>query len=788
MSAETPPERGKAAAGSTRKKQPSRQLNLQSRVRSSFRRELDRLLDLDAVWSGLFVLTVLVSLGGPWFGLGYQGLVAGQITPADITARESFDYPDMEETEKRRLEARAGVPDIYVYDADRGEVNGAQLSSQFQLGRNALEEASLQEASPAETVVAALRNRLDERVVKVLVDHNFDAALERELTLAVKDVMSSKVVTNKASLEREGTITLSVRGGRQRVERFDGFIELAQARNRVTEELGNRLSLSRDDELALGQFAGSFVDINIYLDREAGKRDKDAAALAVPTVFTRIDRGELLVAEGERLTDQDLEKIAAAKAAAGKPSGPRVWIGLVLVAAMLAFFLLRYSRYHQRAFRRMKHLHALLVLMVISMLMTSEAVLWIARGLSDNLKAPFNQIEAYSYLIPLGAGAILVALLANGRIATVYSAFCALLFGAAHGWDGYLAMWAMLVQCAGVYAISTYRDRAALLRAGLVVGGAGALSALALESLRVVDEPISQGLFPAGLAFIGGAVGVGLLVSFMLPLVEKLFNVLTDIRLLELSNVNSPLLSEMAVRAPGSYNHSLVVGTLAEEGAKAIGANSLFCRVAAFYHDVGKMNKPEYFVENQRGVNPHDRLSPSMSALIIASHVKDGIKLAREGGLPEQIIDIIPQHHGTKLMTYFYEKAKKNTDPSLGEVKEEDFRYPGPKPQTREAAIFMLADAAEAAARTVDDPTANRLKEMIRKVTNSIVVAGELDECYLTFADLNKIQAAFLRCLVSMYHHRVDYPGFDFRRPKGEGNAEKTPPAEVTDRKVVRGS
>ena len=792
MSGEMPPERGKTPAASPRKnknkKKPSRQLNLPSRVRGSFRRNLDRLLDLDAVWSGLFVLTVLLVLGGPWFGLGYQGLSVGQSAPGDITVRESFDYPDMEETEKRRFEAMAGVPDVYLYDTDRGDYMAAQLSSQFQRGREALDEAPLQELDPAEAVAAALRNRFDERVVNVLVEHKFDAALERELTLAIKDVMSSKVVTNLASLEREGTITLSVRGGRQLVERFDGFIELAQARNRVTEELGNRLNLSRDDELALGQLAGSFVDINIYFDREAGQRDKDAAALAVPTVFTRINRGELLVAEGERLTDENLDKIAAAKAAAGKPSGPRVWIGLVLVAAMLAFFLQRYSRYHQRAFRKLKHLHALMVLMVISMLLISEAVLWIARGLSDNLSAPFSQIEAYPYLIPLGAGAILVALLANGRIATVYSAFCALLFGAAHGWDGYLAMWAMLVQCAGVYAISTYRDRAALLRAGLVVGGAGALSALALESLRMVDEPLTQGLYPAGLAFIGGALGVGLLVSFMLPLVEKLFNVLTDIRLLELSNVNSPLLSEMAVRAPGSYNHSLVVGTLAEEAAKAIGANSLFCRVAAFYHDIGKMNKPEYFVENQRGVNPHDRLSPSMSALIIASHVKDGIKLAREGGLPEQIIDIIPQHHGTKLMTYFYEKAKKNTDPSLGAVKEEDFRYPGPKPQTREAAIFMLADAVEAAARTVDDPTANRLKEMIRKITNAIVVTGELDECYLTFADLNKIQATFLRCLVSMYHHRVDYPGFDFRKSKGAGNSGKRSPTEIADRRLARGN
>ncbi len=333
----------------------------------------------------------------------------------------------------------------------------------------------------------------------------------------------------------------------------------------------------------------------------------------------------------------------------------------------------------------------------------------------------------------------------------------------------------MLVQLSGVYAISAYSARTALLRAGLVVGGAGAILALALEVLRGEMDSLGHGLYGAALAFVGGAVGVGLLISFLLPLLERLFHVLTDVRLLELSNVDNPLLQQLAVKAPGSYNHSLVVGTLAEEGARSVGANPLFCRVAAVYHDIGKVNHPEYYVENQRGRNPHDRLTPSMSALIIASHVKDGIKLAREAGLPDQIVDIIPQHHGTKLMTYFYEKAKSMSDPGLGPVKEEDFRYPGPKPQTREAAIFMLADSIEAAARTIDEPTSNRLKEMIPKITNSIVLDGQLDHCDLTFADLERIQQAFHRLLVGMYHHRVDYPGFDFgNRPKNEAKVEAT--------------
>jgi putative nucleotidyltransferase with HDIG domain len=356
----------------------------------------------------------------------------------------------------------------------------------------------------------------------------------------------------------------------------------------------------------------------------------------------------------------------------------------------------------------------------------------------------------------------------------VYSSFAAVLFGALNGWDLPIAVWALLVQWTGVYAITSYRERAALLRAGLVVGGASALVALAVEAIARTREPWAHSLYGAGLAFLGGAVGVGLLVSFALPLLEGVFRVLTDIRLLELSNVSNPLLSQLAVKAPGSYNHSLVVGTLAEEAAKSIGANSLFCRVAAFYHDVGKVRKPEYYIENQRGVNPHERLQPSMSALIISSHVKDGVRMAREARLPEQIVDIIPQHHGTRLMTYFYEKARKQAAASGTEINEADFRYPGPKPQTKEAAIFMLADGVEAASRTIDEPTPSRLKDAIHQIAGRIVLDGQLDECDLTFADLEKIEQAFHRTLVGMYHHRVDYPGFDFGRPRQE-----RPPGEV---------
>ncbi len=591
---------------------------------------------------------------------------------------------------------------------------------------------------------------------------------------------------NKTLLEREPSILLvRVPGsGEERVPDYDAIVDLDEARRQAREEVRAAAALPPEEREILAGLVASFVDANLSYDPQATTARKAAAAAAVPPVRILVGEGTIRARAGEKLTPETVALVEAARESVERRFGVSEFLGMLTVLAMLAFFLYRYSHYHQRHFKKIRNLHALLVLVLLLTMLVAGGMLWVVRGIVDNLSDPFDHVESYTYVIPLGAGAILVALLANGRIAIVYSAFAAVLFGALNGWDALRLVWALLVQFAGVYAISTYRERAALLRAGLVVGGAGAAAALAVEVLGGRGDPLERVLFGAGLAFVGGAVGVGLLVSFVLPLFEGLFHVLTDIRLLELSNVDHPLLSQLAVKAPGSYNHSLVVGTLAQEAAGAIGANSLFCRVSAFYHDIGKMQKPEYYVENQHGANPHDRLSPSMSALVIAAHVKDGIRIAREAGLPEQIVDIISQHHGTRLMTYFYDKARRNSDPSLGPVSEEDFRYPGPKPRTAEAAIFMLADAVEAAARTVEEPTPSRLREVIRKVTNAIVLDRQLDECELTFADLERIQEALLRTLVGMHHHRLDYPGFVFGGGRGDSRAD----GGLEDRRMARGS
>ncbi len=295
-----------------------------------------------------------------------------------------------------------------------------------------------------------------------------------------------------------------------------------------------------------------------------------------------------------------------------------------------------------------------------------------------------------------------------------------------------------------------------------------------------------QLLYKAGFGIFNGFF-CAVVVTGTIPIIESIFKYTTDIKLLELANMNSPALRELMVRAPGTYHHSIIVGNLVEAAAEAINANPLMARVAAYYHDIGKIRKPLYFIENVGShENRHDKLAPSMSALVLTAHVKDGIEMAREAKLGRELIDIIRQHHGSSLIKFFYDKAKSQSNPGVQQIDERDYRYPGPKPQTREAALIMLADAVEAASRTLTDPTPARIQGMVQKIINNIFIDGQLDECELTLKDLHFIAKSFNRILAGIFHHRVDYPEPAFKERDKEGGKRKK--LEDSDREPAKES
>jgi len=339
----------------------------------------------------------------------------------------------------------------------------------------------------------------------------------------------------------------------------------------------------------------------------------------------------------------------------------------------------------------------------------------------------------------------------------VYCAVTALLLGVLFNSNLEIVIYALLGGIIGAHGVRQCQYRGTIYSAGLKVSIVNLALAIPFQILS--DTLFStQTLYIIIFALVGGVIN-SVIVAGTVPVVENLFHYTTDIKLLELASLNSPVLRELMIRAPGTYHHSILVGSMVEAAAEAIHANPLMARVAAYYHDIGKISKPLYFIENMcGGENRHDKLSPNMSALILISHVKEGVELAKEKRLGVPIIDIIRQHHGTALISFFYQKAKSAEDPETRNVDERDFRYPGPKPQTREAGLVMLADCVEAASKTLTDPTPSRIQGMVQKIINNIFIDGQLEECELTLKNLHDIANSFNRILSGIYHHRIDYP------------------------------
>jgi cyclic-di-AMP phosphodiesterase PgpH len=368
-----------------------------------------------------------------------------------------------------------------------------------------------------------------------------------------------------------------------------------------------------------------------------------------------------------------------------------------------------------------------------------------------------NTIKTYDVLspfyLPVACIAMLTMLLFNDMQLVFMMAFmsCAL-SGLMMGYSLSEMLIFFMGSLAGAYKLKDARTRGKIISAGLLVAFVQVASAVLVESMGQQDV-IGYILKP--LAISGLVSACVILVS--LQVFERLFGEITNFTLLELSDSSHPLLKRMVVEAPGTYHHSLIVSNLAEAAADAIGANSLLVRVGAYYHDIGKMLKPEYFTENQIVPgNKHDQLEPSMSRLVILNHVKEGVELAQKYKLNQKIIDFIPQHHGTSLIHYFYQKAISESESE--NVEEENYRYPGPKPQTKETAIVLLADSVEGATRSLDEHTPQKIEDVVRKIINNKFIDGQLDECNLTLREIDTIASTFMRVLSAMYHSRIKYP------------------------------
>ncbi len=733
----------------------------------------------------------------------------GTAAVGTIRAARDYEILDEEATRRRREEAAAAERPVYDHDDGALEEMAARVHGAFQLMREGEAEwrtsagaasragraAAAGEAGELGRVYRRLRDAFVARLQAAVRDEDFAALAqarfgepaERELARLAARGLEGNVVEELGLLSAERGRGIAVRdlraGGVQRERVMSDLAavrDLAGARADVERAAADLpRGLQPRLRVALARVAAALVRPTLTLNEaETQRRRRDGAEHVKPTVI-RLRRGEKIIGDGEQIEARHLVIFRAIRAQTRERDLAAVRLGGGALLGLALLVLWRYARRNIHGFAPSRK--DALLLAIVFLGNTSLASLGLAAGDVLHDRFPVLAPEVFYYLVPFAAGAMLVRSVLSTEIALLFSFAGGAAVGLVAGHSIFFAAQAALTSVAASGRAGRPRDRSGLFRAGLRLGVLGAALAVAthLFTGRIGLGATSHAALvevgaSAGAAFLSGALLLPALVAGLLPLVELLFGYVTEMRLLELANLNHPALKELIVQAPGTYHHSIVMGTLVESAAQAIGANSVLAKVCAYYHDIGKCRNPLYFSENQRGESKHDTLAPSMSALIVKRHVTDGLELAGHWKLPRPVVDAIAQHHGTRLVSFFWAKAQRaaGEDASKGGgpppgAEEGLYRYPGPRPQTREAALVMIADACESSSRALADAEPERLDALVQQRINEIFSEGQLDECELTLKDLNAIAGAMVRALEGLHHGRPEYPA----RPPPEKEA-----------------
>ena len=707
----------------------------------------------------------------------------GDVADVDVKASRHFLVENKDLTEKNRQDAVKKVP--FVYDFDHTGTNTvSRIRESFKLGREYAAKSLAATHSPerpatpeknTENDAAALfsiREQFfeilgiapDEALFEKLLQNGFSSETEALTAKWLTRVFNAGVVGNKAMLMDQITKGIVLHDLHtlkdKKINELNRFQDVEEAREFILGQ-GRILADSADkpsDVADCAQLAAALVKPNVTFNNRETELRKELARNSVTPFYFKVKKGEMLVREGERITTEHLLKLREhskfhkRKEVLSRVPAMALVIGF-LISAMYVVGLM--SGRSKRSELRDLLFNALTLLTIFLVVMAGHFVSEeMARGF------PYFTPMALVFAIPVASGAMLTSVFQGVGAATTFSLISSVLASLAVGGGTELFVYFFTGSLSAAHGVRSCRERGVLIKAGLKVSLVSAVLALSIVALHGSLYTM-EALVALASALLGGILA-GVLTTGILPLVEMAFGYTTDIKLLELANLDQPLLRDLMVRCPGTHHHSVIVSNMVEASAAAVKANPLLAKVAAYYHDIGKMKKPLYFIENQRNrENKHEKLAPSMSSLILISHVKDGVELARESKLGQEIIDIIQQHHGTSLISYFYEKAREQAEKSGGKLSragDQAFRYPGPKPQTKEAGLIMLADVVEAASRTLVDPTAARIQGLVQRIINRVFSDGQLDECELTLKDLHEIAKSFNQTLSGIFHHRVEYP------------------------------
>jgi hypothetical protein len=651
---------------------------------------------------------------------------SGDLAPRDIIAPRALDFDSDVQTAEAREAARAAVPPQYDFTTDGAIATAAQQLVAFDRRVARVDTAFTAELSPEE------RAALLETAVADVPDPELETllALEPARWIALR---------TEAARVLDATLRTELRDS-----------EVAETRTRLAGRMAG--GLNEAERMLAATLISPLVIPNSSFSEDLTGQERDRAAAAVLPVRVAILQGEVIVRNGERLTPADIEKVEALGLGETSPD-VETFAGWFLLSVLLVGMLLAWIwRFRPTLWHRDN------VLVLIGMLLLGAT-------LALKLTADRSILQ---FFIPTAAIGMVLAILLDASLATMVIAIVAIMGGAVTGGSLEFSAYIFLGGMAGIVAVRKGDRLQVFVQAAIAVAVVNAMVVTVFSLLGARDM---QGVLELWMASGASAIGSSVAAVGTFAVLGSVFGILTVFQLLELANPSQPLLRRLLVETPGTYHHSLMVGNLAERAAEAIGADPLITRVSAYYHDVGKLANPLAFIENQAGgENVHDQLDPEVSAGVLKQHVADGIDIAYAAKLPKALIAYIPQHHGTAIMSYFYARAKERAAEPYGgldtaegakaaaAVDERKFRHAGPKPQTREAALLMLADSVEASVRSLASRDEPAIRAMVTRIIEERIADGQFDECDLTLRDLERIRTAFVEQLLGMYHTRIAYP------------------------------
>jgi len=694
----------------------------------------------------------------------YGSYKLGEFADKNIKAGQTIEFEDAEATARSAKEAEKLIPPVFDYDPGMLNIVKQKVHEAFKnLRQNPM-------ASGARKAFEdAISRPLENDIYQVFYQSSFSWRLERAVLYVLSAVPDRYIVNDKEIIMEEGpgeivindifsTSETSYKRVTKRLKTAEllptvvTVSEIDQMMDSKLREIAGKLT--KDERNAVDAITESLIRANLTFNKDKTVTARQIAVERVKKIIVKINRGELVVKEGEPIEARQLMILHQLKKASLGYHDVIYYLFYTLFFFLIFFSLMMYTKRSLYIFKpRMKDV---LVLGLCTVVYAIFFKIWVMMSVGVSGSLTDVPVEIFMLLFPYISMAFVMRIILTTEFSAIMSIAACAIVGVMTDGNFVVAGYVLFSGFLASAMITRFEDRKSLFQAGFYTGLFQAAFAVVIVASKVYAISFSwhHAVYAAFAGFASGLLAA-FVTEAVMPVFEYAFNYTTNIKLLEFANTNHPLLRDFLIKAPGSYNHCMIVGQLASTGASAIGANALLARVGSYYHDVGKIGKAMYFIENQQGgPNPHDKLNPTMSARILVSHVKDGVKLAKEWRLGKPILDVIEQHHGNSLMKFFYSKALElNKD-----ISELDYRYPGPKPKSREAVLVMIADSCEAACRTLEEPTPARIKHTVDTIINNMFVDGQFDECNITLKRLKIISQIYTKILIALHHSRIEYP------------------------------